>query len=260
MLLLVNDDGIEAEGLKVLEEYLRGEDVYVVAPLYEMSVSSHAFSLNQPLETKKIGDKKWWVKGTPADCVSLAIFSLLPKKPELIVSGINSSPNLGDDIIYSGTVAGAREGVILNIPAFAISLAAIGEPKEFYFSSAAQIALFFIDYLRKHPLPKGIFLNINVPNLPISEIEGIETTRQGRRGYIDNIRYDKDKQDKFFLKNNRSLAPISDMFSDTDFYAILNKKVSVTPLSIDNTAYDIIPQLNFTTWKEKLALITFPNK
>ena len=183
-ILLTNDDGIFSEGIQVLKEYLDIiAEVTVIAPDRERSTISHAITLRKPLKIReiKIKGKSWGVSinGTPADCVIVGLLEIMKdNKPDLIVSGINHGPNLGNDIIYSGTVGAAMEGAMRNIPSLAVS---INGYKNFEFNSASRFTKKIISNLIKHNLPNNLLLNVNFPNIKYKELAGIEITRHGKR-------------------------------------------------------------------------------
>ena len=178
MILVTNDDGIQSKGIMALAKVLREiEDVLIVAPDIEQSAVAHSLTLHRPLRVEKIKKNFYAVDGTPADCIHLAVNTILPERPRLIVSGINKGGNLGDDIIYSGTVSAAFEGTLLGVPSFAISLVS---RSHFKFDVAARFALRMARSIIERGLPKNTFLNINVPNLDEKEIKSYQITHQGR--------------------------------------------------------------------------------
>lgn len=233
-ILLSNDDGVHAQGIQVMHQYLsRDHQVTVIAPDRNCSGMSNALSLHQPLRIQQHKDHVYSVNGTPSDCVQLGINSGLFEAPDLVVSGINDGANLGDDTIYSGTVAAALEGRHLGYPAVAISLCANQNPK---FETAAALASNIIRNLNQHPLDDNQILNINVPNLELNEIKGIQATRCGKRHKAETM---VKSQDPFgndiywYGKIGKEL----DAGEGTDFYAISQGCCSVTPLSTDMTVH-----------------------
>ncbi|MHC2995304.1 MAG: 5'/3'-nucleotidase SurE [Candidatus Atribacteria bacterium] len=253
-IFLTNDDGIYSEGIQILKRQLDNiAEVIVIAPDRERSTIGHAMTLRKPLSIKEIkvnGD--FWgysVNGTPTDCIVIGLLEIMKnKKPDLIVSGINRGPNLGDDIIYSGTVSAAMEGALRNIPSLAISIAAY---EDFKFESAALFTKKLISNLVKNDLPKNLILNINVPNINYDEIKGIEITRHGKRVYQDEVKKINDPQGitHYWLGGD---LPEGKIEPDTDFEAIYNRKVSITPLSLDLTNYNIMPKVK--DWAKKWYL------
>jgi len=240
VILLTNDDGIEAEGLKALSEALQEiGDVFIVAPDREQSASSRAITLDAPLRVTEYSEKRFGVSGTPTDCVILAVHGLLSKKPDLIVSGINHGPNMGEDVTYSGTVAAAIEGNILGIDSMAISIASWNPTQ---FESACKAA----SYLAKRALGtdenKNILWNINVPDLPTKKIKGFKITKLGSRVYNDLIIKKKDPRgrDYFWIGGG---TPGWNVEENTDFAAISSGRVSVTPLRLDLSDYKKIVEL-----------------
>ena len=244
-ILVTNDDGIYSQGILILAKALRelGE-VYVVAPDREQSAIAHSLTLHRPLRVEKIRRDSYAVDGTPADCVHLAVNAILPERPQLIVSGINKGGNLGDDITYSGTVSAAFEGTLLGIHSFAVSLVA---RSHFKFHPAALFAVRVASRILKKGLPQDTLLNVNVPNLQGKEIKSYKITQQGR--WVHNGSAVIEKTDprgkKYYWIGGGQL--IFDRRGDTDFEAVSNGSVSITPLHLDLTDYGSIPLLK--KWK-----------
>lgn len=234
MILVSNDDGIQSEGILALEEKLqRLGEVYTVAPDRMQSSMSHAITLHRPLRAKEVGPRRFAVDGTPTDCVKLALTGLLPSKPALVVSGINIGPNLGDDIIYSGTVSAAVEGTLLEVPAIAVSLVTLQNSS---FEVAAEFAGTLAARVLEKGLPSGTLLNVNVPPLPAQEVKGWRLTRQGKRRYIEQVveRIDP-RGEKYYWIGGDDLG--FDKEDGTDCMAIHEGYISVTPLQVDMTNY-----------------------
>ena len=243
-ILLTNDDGIFAPGLYALYLALRDiAEVTVVAPDSEKSAVGHAITISDPLrvsEFEKNGEIFGLaVKGTPADCVKLAYFALLPQKPDMVVSGINYGSNTGIKVIYSGTVSAATEGTILGLPSFAISLTTF---KDADFTYAAKFAVTLTQRILEHGLPPGVFLNVNVPNVPEPEIQGVTITRMGNAMYDD--KYDKriDPRHRVYYWLTGSKVELNEGL-ETDDGAIAQNQVSVTPLHFDLTKHDFLQSL-----------------
>lgn len=245
-ILLTNDDGIYAPGLAALAEAISeiGE-VMIVAPATEMSAVGHAITLSDPLrvtEYHKNGDFFGYaVTGTPADCVKIAFWALMKDapKPDLLISGINLGSNTGINTIYSGTVSAATEGAIIGLPSFAVSLATYTNPD---FTAAALFAKKLAQLISGKTLPRGVFLNVNVPNLPPEEIQGVQITRQGMANYIENFEIRKDpRQRKYYWLTGEKVEIEAD--EDVDDRAILNNKISITPVHYDLTYYPLIDEL-----------------
>jgi 5'-nucleotidase len=238
-ILLTNDDGIQSNGLIKLEEALREVgDVYVIAPASEMSGASHSLTLTRPLRIRQIDERHWTVDGTPTDCVTLALNKILPPDnlPDICASGINHGGNLGDDATYSGTVAGALEATILGVPGLAFSLVA---RERFDFREAAQFAILAVRKVLAEGLPEGTLLNIN---FPAKEIKGVRVTRQGIKNARPVISEHIDPRGKpyFWIGEeyfNNSAA------DGTDYNAIDQGYVSVTPLKSDMTDHSAIPTI-----------------
>lgn len=246
-ILISNDDGVFAKGLKVLQEHIAGEhDCVVVAPDRNCSGFSNALSLSMPLRINKMENGFYAVNGTPSDCVHLALNCFLEEDPELVISGINHGANLGDDVIYSGTVAAATEGRYMGLPAIAVSLASHDGQ---HFETAARVVLDIINHLIQHPLPPDQILNINVPDIPYEQLRGIQVTRQGRRHRAESMVKSRDAFGREIYWYGR-VGQEQDAGEGTDFYAVANNYCSVTPLSVDMTAYQSMETTR--DWIEKL--------
>jgi len=233
-ILLSNDDGVYAKGILVLQQALAEiATVTTVGPDRNCSGASNSLTLLNPLRTQQLDNGFIAVNGTPTDCVHLAISQLCDKTPDLVVAGINHGANLGDDVLYSGTVAAATEGRHLGLPAIAVSLASRYEE---HFATAAYVTVKVIQQLKSHPLPADQILNINVPGVPLSELKGIQVTRLGRRHKAETMTSTTDPWGRRIFWYG-SLGPELDAGDGTDFYAIANGYASVTPLQIDMTAY-----------------------
>lgn len=240
-ILISNDDGVLAQGLSALvKELALVAEIDVMAPDRNRSGASNSLTLSHPLRIKQLENKMYSVEGTPTDCVHLAVTGFFDKTFDMVVSGINEGANLGDDILYSGTVAAAMEGRYLGLPAVAVSL--VGENPEYY-ESAACIARQLVLKLISHPLPLKTILNVNVPNLPLNHIKGIEVTRLGTRHAAEPVMKEYDPRGRpIYWVGPSGLA--ADAGPGTDFYAIQNGYVSVTPLQLDLTHYKVFDQLS----------------
>jgi len=246
-ILLSNDDGYQAPGLKALAEKLQPiANIHVVAPDRNRSGASNSLTLDAPMRPQLMENGFISVDGTPTDCVHLAITGLLEHEPDMVIAGINAGSNMGDDVIYSGTVAAAMEGRFLGLPAMAISLA--GEACQ-YFETAAKVAEFLLDKMIKHPLPADTILNVNVPDVPWEMLAGFESTRLGRRHKSEPVVKTEDPRGRPIYW----VGPVGkeeDAGAGTDFFAVNNRAVSITPLHIDLTQYTAID--NVANWlKEK---------
>ncbi|MBI5968887.1 MAG: 5'/3'-nucleotidase SurE [Deltaproteobacteria bacterium] len=235
-ILISNDDGIYSEGLRALNEALeRIAEVWTVAPDREQSAVSHALSMGRTLRWKKVkelGPRFFAVNGTPTDCILLGVSKILPERPGLIVSGINKGENLGDDITYSGTVSAAIEGTILGIPSFAISLVA---RNDFDFTPAAHFAARLAKNILRHGLPRNTFLNVNVPATG-KKPRAYKITRMGKRIYGDPVQEKLDRWGKKYYLIGGNDPGYADT-EDSDFKAIANNFISITPLHLDWTNY-----------------------
>jgi 5'-nucleotidase len=237
-ILLTNDDGVDAPGIiamhRALEKIAR---VIRVAPDRDQSGSGHALTLNHPLRIKQVGENAHAVDGTPTDCVNLGILHLLDQRPDMVVSGINPTPNLGDDITYSGTVSAAMEGTLLGVPSFAISCD--GEPGRVRFAQAARVGVEIAERILAHGLPGDMLLNVNVPR---DESLGLRVTRQGRRVYNEGIveRIDPMGRQYYWIGG---VAPEWTDSPGTDHAAVKAGHVSLTPLRLDLTQEAVLDEL-----------------
>ncbi len=241
IILISNDDGIRSEGIKTLARALRrvGE-VYVVAPDRERSAASHSLTLHRPLRAEKVELRQYAVDGTPTDCITLAVGVILPRRPSIVVSGINRGWNLGEDISYSGTVSAAMEGTLLGIPSIAISL--VGEEK-FDFRIAANFAARLTRRILKKGLPRDTLLNVNVPQMPAKmKIKGYRITRQGKRVFDDVVVEKVDPRGKKYYWIGGDMVKWEGG-KDSDFYAISKGYISITPVHLDMTNYSSMNEL-----------------
>lgn len=244
-ILLTNDDGIGSEGLAALAAAIKQiAEISIVAPDTEQSAVGHAITVAYPLRVEeffKNGDFFGYaVKGTPADCVKLAIKEILPVRPDLVISGINLGPNTGTHIIYSGTVSAATEATVLGIPAFAVSLGTFRNPD---YTVAAAFARKLSLLIKEKGLPQDVLLNVNVPAVPEAEIAGVQLTVQGKTKFIGAI----DKRNDPRGCSYYWLTPeVEEITGDPrlDTVAIRNKNISITPLHYDMTARGFLPELN----------------
>ncbi|MBU1701864.1 MAG: 5'/3'-nucleotidase SurE [Candidatus Eisenbacteria bacterium] len=242
-ILLTNDDGIRAEGLKALRMGMESlGDLWVVAPDREQSATSHALTLSRPLRVHQHEDQVFSVDGTPTDCVLLAVKGIrnrLQPKPDLVVSGINHGPNMGDDVTYSGTVSAALEGRLLGCPSIAISVAS-WKPK--HFDSAARVAQGLSRILLETGLPDRTFLNVNVPDIPYDEIKGVRVTKLGDRVYRDVIidKVDPRGRPYYWIGGD---DPDWKYDESSDFFAVQAGYVSVTPISLDRTDFRSVQEM-----------------
>lgn len=239
-ILLSNDDGVHADGLAILARCLSTiADVTVVAPDRNRSGASNSLTLSRPLRYYQLENGFYSVEGTPTDCVHLAITGFLEKAQDMVVSGINMGANLGDDVLYSGTVAAAIEGRFLGLPAIAVSLVA-HIPK--HYQTAAEVTKQLITKLKHDPLPAQTILNVNVPDLPLEEIKGFQVCRLGARHKAEPAIKDVDPRGNQIFWFGPP-GPESDAGPGTDFHAINTGYVSVTPLLLDLTNYRAFDQL-----------------
>ena len=239
-ILLSNDDGYQAEGLIALAQAMRTLGrIEVVAPDRNRSGASNSLTLNRPLYPQRQANEFIAVDGTPTDCVHLAITGLLDARPDMVVSGINRGPNMGDDVHYSGTVAGAMEGRSLGYPSIAVSLASF-EPK--HYDSAARVAKTLVQRLLDAPLPQDTILNVNVPDLPWDSLRGMRSTRLGNRHKSEPIINTTDPHGVPCYWVGPPGAE-QDAGPGTDFHAVSNGYVSVTPILVDITRHTEVPRI-----------------
>ncbi len=240
LILVTNDDGIRAPGIRLLAEAL-GDlgEVAVYAPDRQRSATGHSVSLHHPLRVTTLRAGWHMVDGTPTDCVMLAVRMLLGRKPDLVVSGINDGANLGDDVTYSGTVAGAYEGMLLGIPSIAVSDVSYA-PK--HMETAAQVGRRMAEYVLANGVPEDTMLNVNVPDCPFDQLAGVAVTRMGRRSYQDEIvRREDPRGGVYYWIGGAEPAHVEE--SGTDFAAIEVNQVSVTPLHRDLTNHSVMHHL-----------------
>jgi len=235
-ILVTNDDGIHAPGIKALAKALKNVGVVaVVAPDRERSAVGHALTLHHPLRAVKVGDNMFAVDGTPTDCVNLGIHNLLDFKPDIVISGINNGGNLGDDVTYSGTVSAAMEATLMGIPAFSISLVTSGEGKNY--RAAASFAAKLAKIILKEGLPNDTFLNVNFPDLPTAKLQPPLVTSQGKRRYEGMIIDKVDPRGR----NYYWIGTVDLNFLDiegSDYSAVTRGHISITPLHLDLTNYN----------------------
>jgi len=240
-LLLSNDDGILAKGLGILEQAVTPlGDIHVVAPDREQSATSHSLTLHHPLRPVRLGEKRWQVDGTPTDCVLLACEALLDERPDFVLSGINHGPNMGEDVLYSGTVAAAMEGLALGIPAIALSFAgSLLRADAMLETQVPQIRSLVSHLMQLKTFPPDTLLNVNLPAVPGPEIKGVRLTRLGRRVFSDSITKMKDPWGREILWIGGGSVEWSGP-EDSDFRAVHDGYISVTPLHLDLTHRDIL--------------------
>ncbi|GMV31355.1 MAG: 5'-nucleotidase SurE [Rhodanobacteraceae bacterium] len=240
--LVSNDDGVDAPGIRVLAERLSAVgSVTVVAPDRDRSGASNSLTLDQPIRVSRMDDGRYRVAGTPTDCVHLALAGLLDFQPDIVVSGINNAPNLGDDVIYSGTVSAAMEGRFLGLPAIAVSLACHNH-EALHYETAAQAALVLMQRLLVDPLPADTILNVNVPDRPWNEIRGFAVTRLGRRHRSAPCIRERDPRGRPIYW----IGPAGEAEDDgpgTDFHAVREGSISITPIQVDLTRYQALEKV-----------------
>ena len=250
VILVTNDDGVYAPGILALSNAMHNVgEVHVVAPLAEKSAVGHAITVSDPLRVTK-ADRNgqffgYAVNGTPADCVKIAVKCILNKKPDLVISGINQGSNTATNVIYSGTVSAAAEGVILGIPSIAVSLTSFSRQE---FDYAAKVALQVSLQVLKKGLPPRTLLNVNVPAIPEADIEDVVATRQGMGRYeeVFDKRTDPQNRTYYWMAGKRMILDTDD---DIDDVVVMNNKVSVTPIQYDLTHYEFLKELQ--KWKLK---------
>lgn len=252
--LVSNDDGVDAPGIHALARGLReaGHDVVVVAPDRDRSGASNSLTLDAPIRVIRLDDRTWKVYGTPTDCVHVAVTGMLDAlglEPDMVVSGINNAANLGDDVIYSGTVAAAMEGRFLGLPSVAMSLVT-EDRKGHHYDSAARAAVEIITRLCSDPLPASTILNVNVPDLPWSDIRGFETSRLGHRNRAQPCIPQQDPRGRDWWWVGAA-GDEQDAGPGTDFHAVRSGHIAITPIHVDLTRYQALEQV--ASWVGGLA-------
>jgi len=246
-IIISNDDGYEAKGIKALAEGLSHlAQLTVVAPDRDRSGASNSLTLEYPIRATEMPNGFMRVDGTPTDCVHLAITGLIENEADMVVSGINAGANLGDDVLYSGTVAAAMEGRFLGLPAIAVSL--VGHEGK-YFESAVKAVQTLIEQIHKSELPVDTLLNVNVPDLPWAEIKGMQATRLGHRHKAEPVIKSKDPRGRDIYWVGPP-GKEKDEGEGTDFYAIRNNYVSITPIRVDLTQHETISKVE--SWLQKI--------
>lgn len=235
-ILVTNDDGVFAPGIVALANALSEiAKITVIAPDRNQSGVSSALSLETPLRVMKLPKDNWYqLNGTPADCVKLALSGFMNEEPDMVVSGINAGPNLGDDVIYSGTVAAAIEGRFLRLPSIAVSCTG---HVDMNYETAAKVAIELVKRMQKNPLPSGLILNVNVPPVSYDQLKGIQVTRQGERHFTEPLMPTLDGRNKRIYWLGEP-GRIKDDSEGTDFHAVKNGYAAVTPMQIDMTAHE----------------------
>ena len=239
-ILVSNDDGYQSPGLLALVAALESiAEVAVVAPDRDRSGASNSLTLDMPLRAIRTERGSIRVNGTPTDCVHLAITGLLEREPDLVVAGINQGPNLGDDVIYSGTVAAATEGRFLGLPAIALSMDAF-EPQ--HLDTAARVGVRLVERLQAEPLESNLILNVNVPDIPYDQLKGFAATRLGHRHKAEPVTASRDPRGRTVYWVGPA-GPEQDAGPGTDFYAVRSGYVSITPLQVDLTRHQSLDSL-----------------
>jgi 5'-nucleotidase len=248
-ILISNDDGVHAPGLAYLAEALgKIADVTVVAPDRNRSGVSNSLTLEHPLRVVTAVNGFYSINGTPTDCVHLAVTGLLKELPDMVVSGINEGSNLSDDVLYSGTVAAATEGRFLGVPSIAISLAG---PRCEHYDTAAKVAKLLVEHLKITPLTSDTILNVNVPDIPFTELRGIQVTRLGTRHIAEPTIKSVDPRGRKIYWVGPP-GPEQDAGPGTDFYAVNSGYVSITPLHFDLTHHKVLDELS--NWVQPLSI------
>lgn len=242
-ILLSNDDGYFSPGIECLARFLSEvAEITVVAPERDRSGASNSLTLDRPLSFRRSANGFYYVNGTPTDCVHLAVTGVLDELPDMVVSGINQGANMGDDTLYSGTVAAATEGFLLGVPSIAVSLCS-KEGK--HYETAGRVALEMVQMLREKNIAKPLLLNVNVPDVPYEELRGKVATRLGKRHKAEAVvSLVSPRNEKMYWIGAAGAA--QDAGESTDFYAVSQNQVSVTPLQIDLTHYTQLPLVR--TW------------
>lgn len=241
-ILCTNDDGIHAKGLGLLADTAsRLGDVTIVAPDRQQSASSHSLTLHRPLRATPTGDGQYVIDGTPTDCVLIAVNQLLDAPPDFVLSGVNHGPNMGEDVLYSGTVAAAMEGTILGIPAVAISFR--GDDDEMLVEYGPILERILTTLIGRPDFPPETFFNVNLPAIPADQVQGIRITTLGRRVYADSLTRREDPAGREYYWIGGGVSSWSGR-DDSDFRAVDSSYISITPLHLDLTNYDLIQEVN----------------
>jgi 5'-nucleotidase len=260
LVLISNDDGIDSEGLHALVAAVkRVAEVVVLAPNRNWSAGSHQRTFDRPLRISDVklpdGTPAHACDGTPADCVAVGLLGFLPRKPDLVVSGINKGANMGDDIIMSGTVAAAMSGVIGGVPGVAISLAGHWDTPEWDFTAAAHFAAALVADIARTGVEPDVLLNVNVPSVPLAEIAGVEVTRAGRRIYADELveRLDPAGRRYYWVGGE---MPGGHAEPGTDIAAVGAHRISVTPIHLDMTNHRLLEEVAARDWRTVMGTMT----
>jgi len=233
-ILLSNDDGYSAPGLNILAEHIaKIADITVVAPERNRSGASNSLTLDRPLSVKKAFNGFFYVNGTPTDCVHIALTGLMDSMPDMVISGINDGANMGDDTIYSGTVAAAMEGYLLGIPSIAVSMS---QHNSTHFETAARVAVELIQHYQKNGFSAPTLLNVNVPDIPYEELQGRTVTRLGKRHKAEPVVQLKTPRNETVYWVGAAGQP-NDGGLGTDFHAVANQQVSISPIQVDLTSH-----------------------
>ena len=240
-ILLSNDDGYFAPGLNILAEHIAQlAEVMVVAPERNRSGASNSLTLDRPLSVRKASNGFYYVNGTPTDCVHIALTGLMEDMPDMVISGINDGANMGDDTIYSGTVAAAMEGYLLGIPSIAVSMS---QHNSTHFETAAKVAVELVQHYQKHGFSSPTLLNVNVPDIPYNELQGTVVTRLGKRHKAEPVVQLKTPRNETVYWVGAAGLPY-DGGEGTDFYAVANHKVSILPIQVDLTNHAQLSDIN----------------
>ncbi len=239
-ILISNDDGYSAPGLETLAKHLsKIADITVVAPERNRSGASNSLTLDRPLSVKQASNGFYYVNGTPTDCVHIALSGLMPELPDMVFSGINDGANMGDDTLYSGTVAAATEGYLLGIPSFAFSMS---QHQASHFETAAKIAVELAQHYLAHPIAEPSLFNVNVPDVPYEKIKGKQVTRLGKRHKAEPVIQLKTPRGETVYWIGAAGQP-NDGGEGTDFYAVEHGFVSISPIQVDLTKHKQLPLL-----------------
>jgi 5'-nucleotidase len=241
MILVTNDDGILSPGLATMVQAAEAHgEVWVIAPEIEKSGVSHAITLTEPLRVRKLGERRYALSGTPVDCVFIGLNHILPRRPDFVFSGVNRGPNLGFDVIYSGTVGAAMEGTIQRIKSAAFSMVSKGS---FDFNDIAPQVRFIVDRIIEngdHGIPDGITLNVNIPDATLGEFQGFKVTRLGNRQYSNEVLAREDPRGATYLWVGGTRVT-NELAADSDTGAIAQGWASVSPVSPDMMAPEAVP-------------------
>jgi 5'-nucleotidase len=244
-ILVANDDGVGAEGIAVLEAIARGisDDVWVVAPEHEQSGAGHSLTMHDPIRYRQLAEKKFVVSGTPTDCVLMASMVIMKdRQPDLLLSGVNRGMNVAEDVTYSGTIAAAMEGTLLDIPSIALSTRLFRDTPVAW-GAVEHFAPDIIRTLTKRPMPAGTLMNVNFPGIPVDQVKGIKACPQGRRKIAEKLEKRTDPRGRdYYWMGSPSDEPYDDL-PGADYHQLHAGYITISPLAMDLTDYRLLEEI-----------------